>query len=224
MGSVDYKYWANYVSEIHETLGNSDDIALEIAAGNCSLAWHLKNNFLKLFVSDISKEMLNKCKKINNKVCCDMVNLPFKTKFDFIYSTFDSINYLNTENRLQNFFTNVYGNLSKKGLLIFDVSLKRNSIKHLKKLNRKGKYKGIEYVQQSSFDDETNIHSNSVTITLKNGKTYTETHYQKIYEFYYYFDVIQTKNLYVLECFDAFTFDDATEYSDRIQFIVKRKD
>ncbi|MEE9430516.1 MAG: class I SAM-dependent methyltransferase, partial [Melioribacteraceae bacterium] len=58
MSSVDYKYWAKYIIEIHSTLGQSQDIALELAAGDCSLAKHLDKQFNKLFVTDISKEML----------------------------------------------------------------------------------------------------------------------------------------------------------------------
>ncbi len=41
------------------------------------------------------------------------------------------------------FFKNIKNNLTKHGSMTFDVSLKKNSIKHLKQLNRKGKYKGI---------------------------------------------------------------------------------
>ncbi len=223
MQSVDYKFWAKYLSEIHDTLGDKSDYALELAAGNCFVTKYLKSKFKKLIVSDISKEMLLLCEQRIDKVCCNMTNLPFSYKFDFIYSTFDSLNYLNTESKLSEFFENISGNLSENGFLTFDVSLKKNSVKHLKKLNREGKFKGIKYVQKSVFNDETNIHTNTLTITLKNGKTFTEIHNQKIYDFYYYFDVIHSKELYVAECFDAFTFNDATEKSDRVQFIVKRK-
>jgi SAM-dependent methyltransferase len=163
-----------------------------------------------------------KQKKIN-AVCCDMLNLPFKTNFDFIFSAFDSINYLDTEKKLKLFFKNIHAKLAQNGYLIFDVSLMSNSIKHLKKLNRKGKYKGIEFKQTSKLDVEKKLHTNIVEIWLKDGTYLTEIHNQKIYDFYYYFDVIDSANLLVTECFDAFTFNDASEYSDRVQFIVKRK-
>ncbi|MCB9207541.1 MAG: methyltransferase domain-containing protein [Ignavibacteriales bacterium] len=223
MSSVDYKYWAKYLIEIHDTIGSKKDIALELAAGNCEISSYLKNQFARLYVSDLSFEMLKNNKKCKNKICCNMIHLPFKNEFDFIYSTFDSINYLNDETKLSLFFNNISNQLSENGYLVFDVSLKHNSLKHLKKLNRKGKYKNISFEQISKFDEETLIHSNLIRIKLKDGSWVEELHKQKIYDFYYYFDVIESNDLYVSECFDAFDFKDGNRYSDRVQFIVKRK-
>ncbi|MCP5064611.1 MAG: class I SAM-dependent methyltransferase [Ignavibacteriae bacterium] len=224
MSSVDYKFWADYIKEIHETLGQKSDIAFELAAGNCSLANNLQSQFKQLYVSDISKQMLKIDKNSNlNKICCDMKMLPFNYKFNFIFSAFDSVNYISDKVQLNDFFGNVKTNLHEDGLLLFDISLRNNSIKHLKSLNRKGKYKNIQYVQKSIFDEEEQIHYNHVRLELENGKIIKETHKQKIYDFYTYFDVLENNSFYVLECFDAFTFDDATENSDRVQFIVKRK-
>ena len=224
MKAVDYAYWADYLKEIHNTLGNKSDIALELAAGDCYLAGYLTDQFKKLYVSDISKEML--IASSNNKlekICCDMSLLPFKNQFDFIYSAFDSVNYLNNEKKLSEYFTNIKNNMSNDGLLLFDVSLKNNSLKYVKLLNRKGTYKGIKYIQKSVFDEETKIHSNFIKLKLASGEIVEELHKQKIYDFYYYFEVLESNNLYVVECFDSFTFNDATEDSERVQFIVKRK-
>jgi len=224
MSSVDYKFWADYIKEIHNTLGKKSDIALELAAGNCALASNLDNQFKELFVTDISKQMLkNNVNGKLNKICCDMKMLPFNRKFNFIYSAFDSVNYLNDKTQLNEFFNNIKTNLYDDGLLLFDISLRNNSIKHLKSLNRKGKYKNIKYKQKSTFDEDEQIHYNYVTLKLENGDIINEVHKQKIYDFYSYFDVLENNSFYVLECFDAFTFDDATENSDRVQFIVKRK-
>ncbi len=223
MKSVDYKFWAEYISTIHQSIGSKNDIALELAAGNCSLAKRLKRTFKQIYVTDISSEMLKKSKKIKYKVCCDMLYLPFKKQFDFIYSTFDSVNYLNEENLLNIFFNNIRDQLTKDGHFLFDVSLKKNSKKYVKMLNRKGKYKQIEYKQISTFDEEKQIHKNIVYLKFPNGENFKEVHKQKIYDFYYYFDVIDSNDLYVVNCFDAFDFKYGSPNSERVQFVVKRK-
>ena len=224
MANVDYKFWAKYLTEIHKTMGKENDIALELAAGNGSLSKYMRKNFSQLFVSDYSLQMLKSFELKNfNKVCCSMTQMPFKIKFDFIYSTFDSVNYLCEESLLKIFFFESNLLLSNGGLLLFDVSLKNNSLKYVKKLNRKGNYKGIKYVQKSSFDEKTKIHLNEIKMKFQNGETITEIHRQKIYDFYYYFEVIESCNLYVIECFNSFTYKDADENSERVQFIVKRK-
>ena len=58
---------------------------------------------------------------------------------------------------------------------------------------------------------------------MPDGKKYREIHKQRIYDFYFYFDVIEKNGLYVAECFDAFTFKDASPNSERAQFILKKE-
>ena len=222
MESVDYTFWAKYICEIHSTLGKPNDVAMEIAAGNCKLAENIKNQFAELYLTDYSLEMLKMNQSDYNTVCCNMYELPFKNSFDFIFATFDSLNYLNTEKIFETFLISIRKSLSRDGLFLFDVSLKHNSIKHLKKLNRKGKFNGIVYSQKSEFDSNENIHKNIIQITTENGEKFTEVHKQKIYDFYYYFEALELAGLYVLECFDAFTFNDGKAGSDRVQFVVKR--
>ena len=222
MKSVDYSYWAKYIKEIHSTLGGKNDIALELASGNCNLSKYLKNEFKLLYLTDLSVEMLKLNKTKFSTVSCNMMHLPFKNRFDFIFSAFDSINYLSEESHMLHFANEIQSTLSDNGYFIFDVSLKRNSLKYVKDLNRKGKYKGIEYKQVSEFDHDNNLHINSVEIKLNNGKVYKEVHKQRIYDFYYYFEVLESAGMFVAECFDAFTFNDASPDSERIQFIVKR--
>lgn len=222
MKSVDYSYWANYIKEIHSTLGSKHDIALELASGNCNLSKYLKNEFKSLYLTDLSVEMLKLNKTKYSTVSCNMMHLPFKSRFDFIFSAFDSINYLSEEGQILRLANEINSMLTDNGYFIFDVTLKRNSLKYVKDLNRKGKYKGILYKQISKFDHDNDLHINSVELTFSDGKVYKEVHKQKIYDFYYYFDVLESAGLFVAECFDAFSFDDASPDSERIQFIVKR--
>ena len=47
-------------------------------------------------------------------------------------------------------------------------------------------------------------------------------HEQKIYDFETYFDLIFRAGLYVVDCFETFTFKIGNADSDRIQFILKK--
>lgn len=223
MKSIDYSFWADYIKEIHTTIGQPSDIALEVGAGNGKLAKYLQNQFSKLYLTDISKEMLRQNKANVDCVCCDMTALPFKDSFNFIFSTFDSINYLSNEDQIKLFFNRIKNNLTDNGYFLFDVSLESNSLKHVENLNRSGEYKGITYIQESYYDKKNKLHINILEIKLPNNKWYFERHEQKIYDFYYYFDVIESEGLFVAECFDAFTFENASQDSERIQFIVKKE-
>ena len=103
-----------------------------------------------------------------------------------------------------------------------DASLENNSIKNVRRLNRKGKYKGKLFVQKSTFDFENKIHYNKFKVKLESGEIFEEVHSQKIYDYRIYFELATKAGLKVLACFDAFTYENASENSERIQFIMKR--
>lgn len=224
MRSIDYKDWAEYIFALNNNKKIENDYTLEIASGDCKLAGYLKNYFPKIILSDLSKEMLfNSSADRNLKVCCDMANLPFKNEFPLILSAFDSINYLITDQELNNLFKNIYGLITDNGIFTFDASLENNSIKNEKRLNRKGKFNGIKYIQKSKYDNTDKIHYNYFQIFLNNGEIIEEVHKQRVYNFFDYFSVIENNGLYVENCYDAFSFDDANEDCERVQFVVKKR-
>ncbi len=113
MRSVDYKYWSDYIYSITKKHVKAKSKVLELAAGNCNFSKYFIKRYPKLIVTDISLKMLqHKQQKNISKVCCSMTDLPFKTKFDLIYSTFDSFNYILTEKELTKLFKTI--NLSFK--------------------------------------------------------------------------------------------------------------
>ena len=58
---------------------------------------------------------------------------------------------------------------------------------------------------------------------LENGEIIEEVHTQKIFNFELYFELAANSGLYVVDCFDSFTFEDASGESERIQFIMKKE-
>jgi len=128
-----------------------------------------------------------------------------------------------SKEQLNKLFENIYNSLSDDGIFTFDASLEKNSIKNERRLNRKGKFNKIKYVQKSIYDNSSKIHYNYFEIILDNGEIIREVHKQKIYEFTEYFSVIEKNGLYVKNCYDSFSFDDADENCDRVQFVVKKR-
>ena len=223
MRAIDYKHWADYVLAIYKITGIKTDTVLELAGGNCIVSKFLKNKFKKIIVSDSSIHMLRICGDNDIiKVCCDMGLLPFSRKYSFIFSTFDSVNYILDNSDLQRFFKNISFILNNDGRFTFDISLEKNSIKHQKHLTRKGIYEGIKYSQKSYYDKHKKIHYNYFKIQYKNGCVFEETHMQRVYDFEESFDIIDKSGLYVEYCFDGFTFKDAHPGSERVQFVVKK--
>lgn len=224
MKSIDYKKWADYIYKISKEIGRQNLSVLELAAGIANVSVHLNKRFPSLLISDLSIEMLCQNQFLpNSKVCFDMTAIPLKKKFDFVFSTFDSVNYLLTEEKFIKMLSEVHGILAADGIFTFDVSLEKNSLRYQKYLNRKGKFRGLKYRQKSRFEPENRMHLNYFEITLENGTAVEEIHKQKIYRFEEYFSFVDESDFYVHKCLEAFTWKDAGKNSERAQFILKKK-
>lgn len=224
MRSIDYKKWAEYIYQISKEVKKKDISVLELASGTGHTASNLKTKIKKIIISDLSYPMLSNLNDSQlSKVCCDMKSLPFKKKFDFIFSTFDSINYITRKENINKLLCDVGRCLTDNGLFAFDVSLEKNSLKYEKYLNRRGKVNGVVFQQRSFFDKRTRIHYNHFELTLANGKKVEEIHKQKIYLFEDYFNFVEKSDFYVYKCYKAFTFENADENTERAQFILKKK-
>lgn len=223
MDFVKYKWWAKYIYSITKSFLVKNPAVLELAAGNCALAQHLSKHYKNYFATDISKSMLHHSKDKLMKVCCDMTAIPFNKKFDLILSSFDSVNYLLNKKLLLKFFKEAENHLAENGILTFDAALESNSHKHQKTATTKGKSKGFLYQRKSVFMPASKIHKNIFTITYPNGKTFSETHKQKIYSYDTFFEMAEKSGLYVVNCYKAFSYQKGKANSDRVQFIMKRK-
>ena len=222
MKKIRYDKWAEYLYQIVKADCPKKSKVLELAAGDCSFAKYFIKYYPSLIVTDISCSMLLKNSYLKNKICCDMLFLPFKSKFDLIYSNFDSVNYILSGRLLLKLFAEVSHLLNDDGIFVFDVSLEKNSYLHVKMNNREGKYNGLTYRQNSTYNPGSGIHLNKFIIRLANGDEYSEIHREKIYSFNTYFKLIDKTSLYVVDCYEAFTFKPGNENSNRIQFILKK--
>jgi len=222
MRRVRYDRWCEYLYYVTKEYLPDDPKILELAAGNCSLTKLFSKYYNGIIATDLSIHMLKKAVCGCEKVCCNMARLPFRIKFDLIYSTFDSINYIKSKSGLMQMFREVSCIISDTGIFTFDVSMEKNSLKHIEEPVRKGRYKGVSYVHKSEYDREKRIHKNIFTVEDLSGQKSVEVHYQKIYPFETYFEIIPKAGLYVAACYKAFSFTRGSSDSERLQFILKK--
>ncbi len=222
MKRVRYDRWSEYLYLITNEYVPENPRILELAAGKCAFTSLFSEYYENIIATDLSFEMLSSGYFSGKKICCNMGSIPFKTKFDLIYSTFDSINYLLTKKQLLKMLTEVSRILSDDGIFTFDCSMEKNSLIHTQEPIRRGKYNGYSYVHKSSYNSVNRVHTNTFEIADSSGKKHKEIHKQKIYSFETYFDIIPKSGLYVAACYKAFAFIKGNNNSERLQFILKK--
>ncbi|MCU0405557.1 MAG: class I SAM-dependent methyltransferase [Ignavibacteriaceae bacterium] len=223
MKKLDYASWSKYILLIAKENVKDKAKFLELGAGNCKMAKLLSEEYGNYYASDISLSMLRSGDKNNlKKICCDMSLLPFKEKFDFVFSTFDSVNYILKQKSLQNLFTEVDYLLREDGIFTFDVSLEKNSLNFTTGKSTEGQHNGFNYKMISKYNKLSRIHYNNFYIWNESGLIFKEMHKEKIYPINTYFKLAEKVGLHVESCYDCFTFKDVNQKSERAQFIMRK--
>lgn len=223
MEKLDYESWSKYILLIAEDYIHNESKILELGSGNCKMAQIIADKYRNYFATDISVPMLSSSNKISfSKVCCDMSLLPFKKDFDFIFSAFDSVNYILKKKSLLKLFKEVKGLLSRDGIFTFDVSLEENSLNFIISKTTEGQYNGNSYRMISKYNKRIRIHSNNFYIWNGAGEKFKEMHKEKIYEIDTYFELAEKAGLHTVECYDCFDFSDVNSKSKRAQFVMRK--
>lgn len=232
MNDFDYENWSNYIEEIFNRNEVKPHKLLEMACGTGSLSYYLAKKRYDLVCFDLSSDMLSKAyeklgKFKNVKLLKqDMINFNINQKFDSVISICDSINYIVDKNDLVKSFKNVYNHLNENGIFIFDI----NSFYKLKEIIGNNTFiedrEDVFYTWQNYYNEDTNICEFFLTF-FKSDKN----------DLYYRFDEEHTERAYkvdeIIEClnkagfgnvnyYNGFTFDDVTETSERINFVVTK--
>jgi SAM-dependent methyltransferase len=223
MKKLDYESWSNYILEIADEYIDDNARVLELGAGNCKIAEFISARYKNYVATDISLSML-KISENNNlkKICCDMTELPFRTKFDFIFSSFDGMNYILKQKHLARLFNEVFYLLEKDGVFTFDVSLESNSLNFVIGKTVEGRHNGFTFRRISQYSQRSRIHSNHFYIRNESGIEFKEVHKEKIYNINTYFKLAERAGFHTEACYDCFTFEDVNQKSERAQFVMRK--
>jgi len=223
MKKLDYESWSKYILLIAKENVHQEAKFLELGAGNCKMAKILSEKYKNYYASDISISMLCSSYKSHlKKICCDMTSLPFKVKFDFVFSAFDSVNYILKQKSLLNLFKEINYLLEEDGIFTFDVSLEKNSLNFITSKSTEGQHNGYWYRMLSKYNKRSRIHCNNFYIWNESGIKFKEVHKEKIYKIDTYFKLADKAGLHIEACYDCFSFKDVNQKSERAQFVMRK--
>lgn len=222
MRNIDYSLWAKYLLEITGRYNLNVNSVLELGGGNGKLAKILSRKIPNYFLSDKSQFLLERSKIQKNKIVCDMIALPFRKHFDFVFAAFDTVNYLTSKKGFTDLLSVVSTVLKEDGSFTFDVSLEKNSLPHRSGEKKSYNHLDKKIIHQSTYNEAKRIHINEFSF-YQNGKLIEkEIHKQKIFPFDFYLKEIEKSNFYIVDCLEAFGFRRGKPDSKRVQFILKK--
>ena len=229
---VDYDKIACRINQITEKYKCENKDYLDLACGTGNVSIKLSERFDTTYAVDISEDMLaktfDKFDSVNRKCniyCQNISELSLDHKFDLITCVLDSTNYIIETENLYSYFKGVYNHLKDNGIFIFDIN------SYYKITNILGNNTYVYSTDDLFYSWENFLENDTVemylTFFVKEGTMYQrfeEEHIERAYKEQEIEEVLVASGLKVLEKYDGYGKSEVTENSERIMYVVKRKD
>lgn len=232
MESVDYQDWAEYMKILTEQYGKQIGSVLDIACGTGNTSIPLAKLGWRVTGVDLSQPMLQHARKKAAEAKLDIIflqqdmrELELTKDFDLVTCFQDGLNYLLTEEDLEQTFKRININMSEDGLFIFDLNLVE---KYSFSANNEISFVETEdfsLVYETSYLSEQKVWEIRVTGFVREDERYVkfkEVHQEKQHHLEDVKDVLQRTGYRVLNVFNAFSLTPPTADSRRV-FVVAQK-
>lgn len=230
MNDFDYKKWADYIYEIFDKYNIENKHILEMACGTGNLTKELLDRGERVVAFDLSEDMLsvanekiglNKLVKFLN---LDMTDFNLNNKFTSVVSICDSISYITDLINLKKVFKNAYNHLEDDGIFIFDI----NSEYKIKSILGNNTFvydkEDIFYSWENYYNEDTKICDFFLTFFVEVEENlferFNEEHSERAHSVEEIVGLLKSVGFKTIEYFNAFSFDDIGEESERINFVA----
>lgn len=226
MDHVDYANWAEYIHMIFQKHGNRIQNVVEGGCGTGSFSVHLIQKGYRLVGFDLAKKMIQVARGKSPALFWqgDLRQIGIKPSWDAFLCLYDTIHYLNIKEIYQ-MLKEVQKILKKQGLLVFDVVTENHVRQYWMDFIEKNSGDDWEMVRHSWYDAQAHLQISDFTFTFKqDSRVFRESHYQHIFSLKALNDVIRSAGLTVLAKYDDFTLESGNEDSDRIHYVLTRRE
>jgi len=234
MDDVDYLAWSDYVEKLLARSGIRKGLVLDLGCGTGAITELLADKGYDMIGVDNSPEMLNiaTAKKIESGndilyLLQDMREFELYGTVRGIVSICDSLNYILTEEDLLKVFKLANNYLDPDGVFIFDL----NTIYKYKEVMGEATFaeerEEGSFIWENFYDEEKQINEYDLTLFIptENGlyKKERELHHQRAYSLALIKELLTKVKMDVVATYDALTFDEPKEDSERIYVVAKCK-
>ncbi len=232
MRHVDYVMWGDYIEEVFQHYDHEPEHVLEMACGVGTLAAYLADKGYHIHAVDNSELMIKLAKETNTSPRVDFEVGDMRTyrseqKFDTILCLYDSINYMEDQEQLEQALAALGKCLKPNGLMIFDITTEYNSLTYFNNKQETEEAADFLYWRRSKYTRRDRLQTNEFTIFLKDGELYRryyEKHDQRIFSHAAVKRAIKNSGLQWIGHFHEFSLDLPIKESLRIHFVVRRSE
>ncbi|MCH8276703.1 MAG: methyltransferase domain-containing protein [Bacteroidetes bacterium] len=229
MEHVDYDAWVDYIRVVFERIRTEPESILELGCGTGSFAVrYVARRPIRYLATDRSENMLRMAR---NKSAgfesglefarADFTNFSLDERFDAVLLLYDGLNYVLDLSAIGAVVRSVAGVLKAGGLFVFDQSTPVNSLSNEGDFEDEGCCDAFSFTRRSDYHAGRRIHSNKFFLHTGRG-VFVEKHVQRVYEYAEIRFLLEDSPFDVIEAYDGFSLQPATDDSERIHWVVRK--
>lgn len=233
MNDVDYKGWADYINKVFNRYKANPKLMLELCCGTGSITLELAKSGIEMIALDKSLEMLNiaQQKAYNDKqnilfINQNMTDFELYGTVDTVGCFMDGINYITDIKHLRKMLNLVHNYLNPRGLFIFDIRSEYGLTEVVGNNTFAENVEEVSYIWNNSFNKKSKISNMELTLFTKDGDAYrktTEIHKLRAYSEAEINEELAEAGFEVLDLFENLTFKRPDAKSQRIFWVVRKK-
>jgi len=198
---------------------------LELGCGTGKFGAKFSADNYRIYGVDISLNMLRVAKtrafRSFRIICADIRNFYFKSKFDFIFSVHDTMNYQLTHDEVRSVLRSTKRVMHENSIFMFDITTEHNIDRFFNNKTSFYKTRGMNIEWSNVYDREKKHIISNFTINRKNGVIFKEEHIQRIYSQDEIETILNEEGFDIIEVCSDYTYNPPSDETIMINFIVK---
>lgn len=227
MAHVGYGEWAAYIHALFARFAPAATRVVDLACGTGNVSFALHRLGYEVTGVDRSEAMLEVAREKAADTGVEFVQQDLRQlaglgPFDAATCLYDSVNYLLAPADIDAALRGTQAIVQPGGLFVFDICTERNSLRYFRNMRHSERGSGFSYERHSTYDPDRRLQRNHFRIRRDGSDVaFEETHVQRIYPVAAVADRVEASAWELLALCDGFTFDEGTEESDRIHFVLR---
>ncbi len=225
----DIDQWASYIYQLMEDHGIRPPAKVaDVACGTGDMALYMYNKGFDVVGIDRSEEMLEEAyqKSMGKRIHWvnqDMMDMKLHDPMDCILCVNDGVNYLLTDEELEQGLRKLYDSLKSGGLLLFDIS-SRSKLMAMADQFYAEEMEDVAYIWQNRFDEERQTIEMDISFYIREEdgrfRREVEQHVQRAYDVDHIIHLLNAMGFHRIEAYGAFTKEKPSKQDQRIQFVA----
>lgn len=230
MDNIPYDEWCKYLIEVLKKNKIDNGIVLELGCGTGSITRRMAKAGYDMIGIDNSEEMLSIAMEQGPEsilyLLQDMTEFELYGTVNAVISICDCMNYIIEEDDLLKVFKLVNNYLEKDGVFVFDMNTEYKYRELLgDNVIAENREEG-SFIWENTYYEDEKINEYNLSLFIKDEEDgrydkFEEMHYQRAYSIDKIKELVKKAGMEFVKVYDAFTFEEPNEQSERIYFVVK---